>query len=443
MPKSMTIRSPGWCAMRGDRVERAVGADRRRLDDVELDAVDRPAAARRRARSTPKYLLAEHLQIVERARHDRADDDGGHVVAGEAFELEQLVQPHRIFVGGAARIGGDPPARADLPAFVHQREDDVGVAGIDREQHGARPQSRKTSPACMTWRDPSAKRSRSAPSASSPSNRPSIARAVAAARDERRAERMRARQPARAHRRRAPRRASAPASARRRRRDRARKASGVGRGDARPRAGWSPARSSSSRMAGEVDAEADTTASPRFSSRMPESFAPPSSRSFGHFIRSRAGRHMRREQLVQRDRGDQRQRRRAADRRAARAPACWRGDCRRSSPSRAPAARARRSGASARSHSPSAAPARGERARHRRWSSRSRRRCGMSITATAPPARPIRTATAPPPGSPRRARDREIAERRDEQRRDRDQRALGIAARPAHRPAPARRNTSS
>ena len=29
---------------------------------------------------------------------------------GIALELEQLRQPHRIFVAGPARVGGDPPA---------------------------------------------------------------------------------------------------------------------------------------------------------------------------------------------------------------------------------------------------------------------------------------------------------------------------------------------
>ena len=40
------------------------------------------------------------------------------------LELEQLVQPDRILVGGAARVGRDPPARLDLAA-VDQREDQL------------------------------------------------------------------------------------------------------------------------------------------------------------------------------------------------------------------------------------------------------------------------------------------------------------------------------
>ena len=41
-------------------------------------------------------------------------DEMGDIAAAIAFQLEQLVQPHRIFVGGAPWIGGDPPSRLDL-----------------------------------------------------------------------------------------------------------------------------------------------------------------------------------------------------------------------------------------------------------------------------------------------------------------------------------------
>ena len=51
-----------------------------------------------------------------------------------AFELEQLVQPDGILVGGAPRVGRDAPARLDLAA-VDQREDEVRIAGVNGEQH--------------------------------------------------------------------------------------------------------------------------------------------------------------------------------------------------------------------------------------------------------------------------------------------------------------------
>ena len=88
--------------------------------------------------STLKYLLASTDRLCS-ARGTTVPMITALTSASvEAFELEQLVEPHRIFVGGAARVGGDPPARADLPV-IDQREDDIGVAGIDGEQHGSRP----------------------------------------------------------------------------------------------------------------------------------------------------------------------------------------------------------------------------------------------------------------------------------------------------------------
>ena len=83
---------------------------------------------------------------MEGARDNGADDDAGNDAALIALKRQQLAQPDRIFVGGAARIGGDAPARLDLAPF-DERKDDVGVAGIDREQHELVLQIRKTSPA--------------------------------------------------------------------------------------------------------------------------------------------------------------------------------------------------------------------------------------------------------------------------------------------------------
>ncbi len=54
----------------------------------------------------------------------------------EALECEQLAQPHCIFVGRAADIGGGAPLGADGRALA-DGEDDVGVAGVDGEQHGS------------------------------------------------------------------------------------------------------------------------------------------------------------------------------------------------------------------------------------------------------------------------------------------------------------------
>ena len=45
------------------------------------------------------------------------------------------MEPDGIFVGGAARISCNPPPGFDRPRIVDEREDDIGVSGIDGEQH--------------------------------------------------------------------------------------------------------------------------------------------------------------------------------------------------------------------------------------------------------------------------------------------------------------------
>ncbi len=86
--------------------------------------------------STWKYFCRQHFEVVQRPRHHRADNHRIDIGLGEAFELEQLVQPHGILVGGSPRVGRDPPAGLDL-ARVDQRKDKVGIPGIDGEQHAS------------------------------------------------------------------------------------------------------------------------------------------------------------------------------------------------------------------------------------------------------------------------------------------------------------------
>jgi hypothetical protein len=120
-------------SVRRDRVDRAIGAEALRLVDVEDDApFDRRAPGDQRLAA--EILLRQHLEIVQRAGHDGGDDDGVDLAAVIAFEREQLAEPDGIFVRGAARIGGDAPARLDRPP-LDQCEDDIGIAGIHREQH--------------------------------------------------------------------------------------------------------------------------------------------------------------------------------------------------------------------------------------------------------------------------------------------------------------------
>src|SRR4029079_13839351 len=114
--------------------------------------------------------------MCERARDDGADDHAIDLVARKSFELEQLVKPDAILVGGPARVGGDPPAFLDL-ALVHQREDEVRIPGVDGKQHGgalavSAAVHNSTSPARTISRRPSPRLIRSAPSASIPSNLP-------------------------------------------------------------------------------------------------------------------------------------------------------------------------------------------------------------------------------------------------------------------------------
>ena len=97
----------------GDGVEHAVGADRLRLGDVERDAPFGRRLARRPAASTPKYLAPSTSRLCSARGTTVPMITASTSARVEAFELEQLVQPDRILVGGAPRIGRDPPARAD------------------------------------------------------------------------------------------------------------------------------------------------------------------------------------------------------------------------------------------------------------------------------------------------------------------------------------------
>ena len=94
-------------------------------------------------------LAADTWGEEERAAINRVMDSGRYTIGPEveAFEREKLHQPDGIFVGRPARIGRNAPARADRPVAVDQREDQIGVTGIDREQHRFIPQIRNTSPA--------------------------------------------------------------------------------------------------------------------------------------------------------------------------------------------------------------------------------------------------------------------------------------------------------
>ena len=69
------------------------------------------------------------------ARDHRGNDGLAHILTLEPLDGQELHQPDRIFITRTARIGSDAPARLDGEA-VKQRENDIGVADIDGEQHG-------------------------------------------------------------------------------------------------------------------------------------------------------------------------------------------------------------------------------------------------------------------------------------------------------------------
>src|SRR6185312_1786933 len=77
---------------------------------------------------------AKGPQIEQHRRHHGGDDGGIQIGEGELFQCEQLAEPHRIFVGGARHLGHCPPLLAHFLAVI-DGEDDIGVAGIDGEQH--------------------------------------------------------------------------------------------------------------------------------------------------------------------------------------------------------------------------------------------------------------------------------------------------------------------
>jgi hypothetical protein len=128
--------------MGGNGIDRAIRTQRARLVHVDVDRIaDRPLA--RDQRLDPEVVGGKHLQVVQRAGHDGGNDDLRHRLAIDAADGEQLHEPYRVFIAGPAWIGGDAPARLQLAiprprrrCRLEQGENDVGVAGIDGEQHG-------------------------------------------------------------------------------------------------------------------------------------------------------------------------------------------------------------------------------------------------------------------------------------------------------------------
>src|SRR5690606_6384247 len=164
---------PGGDCLRRNGIAGAVSANRLRLVDPERNAPAHRIAARDE-RLDPEIFVGKQAQIVERSRHDGRNDHRVDVAAVVPLDAPKLVEPDHIFVGRAAAVGRDPPAREQLGA-AKKRELGVCVADINREQHGYSPLSAgrsSTSPAWISMTFPPARRKRSAPSGARPSNVP-------------------------------------------------------------------------------------------------------------------------------------------------------------------------------------------------------------------------------------------------------------------------------
>ncbi len=154
-------------------------------------------------------LAAQPAQVEIRLRHDAGDDGAVDVAPRQRRQRQQMVEPHHIFIGGAARIGGGAPRPAQMLAVPHG-EHGVGVVGVDgqaawRGSSQALQAAGKTSAAAMVRRPPAAVEQKHARFVE-PGEAPAELRRRQPHADGR-AQPVRAREPGRAHRREALRRA--------------------------------------------------------------------------------------------------------------------------------------------------------------------------------------------------------------------------------------------
>ena len=119
--------------VRGHGIHRTVRAQRSRIVDIDAQSVfDRLFT--RYQRIAVEVFLRQHLDVVQRARHHGRHDHPVDHVRLIALQAKQLQQPDRVFVRGAARVGGDPPTPEDR-APVNQGKNDIGVADVYRQKH--------------------------------------------------------------------------------------------------------------------------------------------------------------------------------------------------------------------------------------------------------------------------------------------------------------------
>ena len=135
MPKSMTISSPVIFGVGGDGVQRAVGADIVRLVDVErIGHAAAPCPAISGA--TPKYLLASTSRLWSARGTTVPMMTAVDVACGKPSSSSNWWSQTAYW--SAVRRGSVAiRQRVRMLPALDQSEDDVGVPGVDREQHGA------------------------------------------------------------------------------------------------------------------------------------------------------------------------------------------------------------------------------------------------------------------------------------------------------------------
>ena len=116
----------------GEGVEQPVGADFGRVVDLDLEAPIEVGPGDQRLDVEP--VAAEAAEMVQGGGDDGADDGTADLGRLHVRVLQEGQQPDGVFVRGALGVRADAPNAPPSGAIVYG-EDDVGVAGVDDEQH--------------------------------------------------------------------------------------------------------------------------------------------------------------------------------------------------------------------------------------------------------------------------------------------------------------------
>ena len=116
-----------------DRVDEPVGADLARV--VVADRHAGPGAGADGEHLVAEVALGHRRPLGLELGHGRGDDRGVELVEPVAAQLEQVAQRGAELVGGRLAHGGKAPVLEQLLA-VEGPEVGLGVADVDREQHG-------------------------------------------------------------------------------------------------------------------------------------------------------------------------------------------------------------------------------------------------------------------------------------------------------------------